>query len=77
MAKQNVHVIPHGQQWAIKKAGGQRATAIVPTQKEAMERARDIARKEQSELIVHGRNGCIRSKDSFGNDPNPPRDREH
>ena len=29
------------------------------------------------EVIIQGRNGQIRSKDSYGNDPCPPRDKEH
>jgi len=31
----------------------------------------------ESELVIHRPNGQIRDKDSFGNDPNPPRDRKH
>ena len=33
----------------------------------------DIARNQQSELLIHGRNGQIRERDSFGNDPYPPK----
>ena len=43
------------------------------TQREAIEIARTIARKEQSELVIHGKDGRIRQKDSYGNDPFPPR----
>ena len=35
------------------------------------------AKKKKTEVVIHGRNGKIRSKDSYGNDPNPPKDREH
>ena len=28
-------------------------------------------------IVTHGRDGKIRSKDSYGNDPNPPKDTEH
>ena len=50
-----------------------RKTRITQTQREAIEIARTIARKEQSELVIHGKDGRIRQKDSYGNDPFPPR----
>ena len=30
-----------------------------------------------SELVIHGINGKIRDKDSYGNDPHPPHDRKY
>lgn len=64
----NQHVVPHGNEWAIKGAGNERNTKIVTTQKEAIKIAREIAKNQQSELVIHKRNGNIRDKDSFGND---------
>lgn len=43
------------------------------TQAKAIERARKIARNQESELVIHGKDGRIREKDSYGNDPFPPR----
>ena len=57
--------------------GNNRDTAVFSTQSEAIARAREIAINQKSELIIQGRNGRIRSKDSYGNDPCPPFDREH
>lgn len=65
----NQHVTKHGDNWQVKGAGNERATAVVSTQKEAIDIARGIATNQQSELIVHGRNGQIRAKDSHGHDP--------
>lgn len=65
----NQHVVPHGGDWAVKGAGNEKATKVVQTQKEAIGIAREIAINQQSELIIHGRNGAIRNKDSYGNDP--------
>lgn len=73
----NQHVVRHGKEWAVKGAGNERATAVFGTQAEAIEAGKQIAGNQRSELLVHGRNGQIRSKDSFGNDPVPPRDKEH
>lgn len=44
------------------------------TQKEAIDYGRKVAINQQSELVIHGVNGKIRDKDSYGNDPIPPRD---
>ncbi|MCB0511746.1 MAG: DUF2188 domain-containing protein, partial [Bacteroidetes bacterium] len=30
---------------------------------------REIAKNQQSELVIHNKEGKIREKDSFGNDP--------
>ena len=69
----NQHVIPHDGKWAIKGAGNSRATKIVDTQKQAIDIARNIAKNQQSELVIHRPNGQIRDKDSHGNDHFPPR----
>lgn len=70
----NQHVTPHpGGGWQVKGAGNLKATVKTDTQKEAINVARDIARNQNSELIIHRKNGQIREKDSYGNDPYPPK----
>lgn len=71
------HVVKHEKGWAVRGAGNVRAAGVFRTQAEAIDAGRRIAENQRSELVVHGRNGRIRSKDSFGLDPVPPRDREH
>lgn len=73
MSRKSQHVVPHQDGWAIKGGGNNRATAIHPTQHKAINAARTIARNQQAELVIHGRNGRIRAKDSYGNDPFPPK----
>lgn len=73
MAKRNQHVVPHEGGWAVKGAGSSRATAVVETQREAIGRARGIARNQGTELLVHSRNGRIRERDSHSGDPFPPK----
>ena len=70
----NQHVVPDGKKWTVKGAGNSKKTATFNTQKEAIEKARDIAINQKSEVVIHGRNGQIRDKDSYGNDNNPPKD---
>lgn len=69
----NQHVTPRDGQWAVQGAGNSRATSLHDTQAEAIDAARDIARNQQSELLIHGQNGRIRARDSYGNDPFPPK----
>jgi hypothetical protein len=70
----NQHVTPHPNGWQVKGAGNEKATKITPTQKEAIDAAKEIAKHQQSEVVIHGTNGRIRDKDSYGNDPNLPKD---
>ena len=71
--KKNQHVVPHEDGWAVRGAGNSRATSVYQTQAEAIGEAREIARNQQSELLIHGENGRIRARDSYGNDPFPPK----
>lgn len=82
MKKRAVHVIPHPKnksrmRWAVKLAGATKAYRVFNLQSEAIQCGIRIARNQRTELIVHRANGEIRSKDSYGNDPLPVRDKEH
>ena len=70
----NQHVTPHPNGgWQVKGAGNTRATVRTSTQREAAAIARSIAINQGSERIIHRPNGQIRAKDSYGNDPCPPK----
>lgn len=73
MSKKNQHVVPSGKKWAVKGAGNSKATRILQTQKEASKIARDIAKNQGSEMFIHGRNGQIRERNTYGNDSFPPK----
>lgn len=73
----NQHVVPHRNGWAVKGAGNQKASSTHDTQGEAIDAAREIAKNQQSEVVIHRPNGRIRDKDSYGNDPCPPKDTKH
>ena len=64
-----VHVVPNGDSWAVKTEKSERAYRVTITQKEAIEIAREVAKNQQSELIIHRPTGEIRQKDNYGNDP--------
>jgi len=72
--RKNQHVTPHKDGgWQIKGANNSKATKRTETQAEAISIARDIAINNKSELLIHNKGGKIRQKNSYGNDPFPPR----
>jgi hypothetical protein len=73
MSKKNQHVVPSGKNWAVKGAGNSKATRIVQTQNEASTIAREIAKNQGSEMFIHGKNGQIRERNTYGKDPYPPK----
>lgn len=73
MSKKNIHVVPHDNGWATRKEGAGRVGSTHDTQRDAIDRARDQARRDQVELVIHRPDGRIRDKDSYGNDPFPPK----
>ena len=73
MRKKDQHVVPSSGGWAVRRTGAERATKIFETQQQAVTLARTLAKKENSELYIHGKDGTIRARDSYSNDPHPPK----
>ena len=69
MAKGDVHVVPSESGWRVEIAADGRARSIHTTQAEARQAAREIARRNKRELFVHGRDGQIRERNTYGKDP--------
>ncbi|MEC9347036.1 MAG: DUF2188 domain-containing protein [Pseudomonadota bacterium] len=67
------HVVPNGGKWSVRSAGASRASGTYSTQAEAIEVARQRAKSHHSELYIHGRDGRIRERNSYGDDPYPPK----
>lgn len=59
----------------MKKGGASRATKRFETQKEAIKHGRQISKRHGAEFYIHRRDGMIRKKSSYGNDPHPPKDK--
>ena len=70
----NQHVThrPDGN-WQVKGAGNSKATVVTSTQRDAIKVAIRIARNQKSEMLIHRLDGTIREKNSYGNDPYPPK----
>jgi len=73
MARKGQHVVPTPSGWGVKKAGASRATSVHRTQAAAVAEATRIAKNQRTELYIHGRDGRIRERNSYGNDPHPPK----
>jgi uncharacterized protein YdaT len=65
MPGKNQHVVPHEGKWAVKGEGNQHISTVHETQGEAVEHARVLARLEKREVVVHGRQGDIRWRETF------------
>ncbi|BBB33131.1 conserved hypothetical protein [Thermotomaculum hydrothermale] len=75
MKKTSFHVVPQKGKWAIKQ---EKKTPLqsTRTKKEAIEKAKKIAKNKKTELIIHNKNGKISNRNSYGNDPCPPKDKK-
>ena len=69
MATNDVHVLPSDKGWKVELEGASRATSTHTTQSAATKAGRVIARRNKSELLIHGRNGRIRDRSTYGRDP--------
>jgi hypothetical protein len=77
MAKKgDVHIVrkPDTTRWQVKQSGDVQSSHR--TQQAAIERGTTTARRDKVDVVVHGRDGKIRSKDSYGNE-SPVHDTEH
>jgi hypothetical protein len=74
--KADVHIVrkPETTRWQVKQSGEIQSSHR--TQQAAIERGTNRARRDKVDVVVHGRDGRIRSKDSYGNESRV-RDTEH
>ncbi|KYG30495.1 DUF2188 domain-containing protein [Alkalihalobacillus trypoxylicola] len=59
------HVLTHEKGWAVQAETTKQPSAIFETKKEAISRAREIAQKKETHLIVHDANGKITEKTTY------------
>lgn len=71
------HVVPNpGGGWDSKKGGGIKSIKHFDRMDEAIIFTRKISQNQDSELVIHGKDGKIQQSDSHGNDPCPPKDKD-
>lgn len=76
MAKKSNHVVPSSSGWAVKKSGSIKASRTFETKDKAISYGRELSKHEKTELYIHKQNGMIQNRNSYGNDPHPPRDKK-
>lgn len=73
MRTRAIHVGPLAgdppRKWVVYRGTAAREVARSTTQTLAIRIGREKARRTNAEFVVHGRDGTIRRKDSFGHDP--------
>ena len=67
MSNKDVHTVKDGGRWDNKQGG--KIISTHNTQANAIDKAISIAKKSESEHVIHGMDGKIRDKNSYGNDP--------
>ena len=70
----NLHVVLRNDGWAVRSEGRSRATSIHSSQREAIESARKLAQQTGTTVVIHGRDGRIKERDSYKSDPRPPKE---
>jgi len=77
MSRDEHHIVPNSDGgWDVKRDGAERVSGHFDTKKEAVDRGRQISQNQNTELVIHNRDGKISNSDSHGNDPCPPMDRK-
>lgn len=76
MASNDRFVTKHSDGWAVWQGNASRPSRVLPTQQQAITRAKEIVKNlGGGEIRVQGRSGKFRDSDTVspGNDPFPPR----
>ena len=68
----SIHVVKRGSHWSAVQEKAKRSSGNFKTQKEAVKRAIEMAKNNGQEVCIHGVNGRIREKNSYGHDECPP-----
>jgi hypothetical protein len=58
-----------GSGWEVARQGDARALSTHKTQTAAVAKAKPLAKREQGEFVLKGRNGRVRDRSSYGSDP--------
>lgn len=74
--KKNQYVVPTKDGWGVRGENNERLTKKFDKKSDAVECAKDIAKNQKSELTILKKDGQIQNKNSYGNDPMPPKDKK-
>lgn len=69
----NIETYHEDGQWKNRQQGNDRASKVHGTKAGAQARGREMAKNRGVEHIIKKKNGTIGERNSYGNDPNPPK----
>jgi len=69
----DIYVVAWEEGWVVRREDASRATSIHKTQRAAIQAAREIARNQNSGLVIHGRDGRVRDRISYSRERLAPR----
>lgn len=76
MPRKEHHVVPDPKGgWKGKRENAKKASIHADTKEEAVKKTRKISKNQETELIIHRKDGTIERSDSHGKDPCPPKDK--
>lgn len=73
MANENVETYYENGQWKNRVQGNSRASNTAETKRVAQAEGRRMAQDRKVEHIVKKVNGTVGERNSYGNDPHPPK----
>lgn len=53
------HIVPHNDEWAIKRENATRVTEVFSTKEKALNKARDLVKEKNVQLTIHRRDGTF------------------
>jgi len=74
-SRRTYHVTADGEGgWRVKVEGASRASSIHDNKSDAVQRARELARRQLlGQVVIHGKDGRIQTEHTYGKDPCPPK----
>ncbi|MHA7271196.1 DUF2188 domain-containing protein [Arthrobacter sp. HLT1-20] len=73
MTNKNVETYHEDGQWKNRVQGNSRASNTAETKKDAQAEGRRMAQDRKVEHVVKNLDGKISARNSYGNDPHPPK----
>ena len=74
MSNEPIHTVPDkAGGWTNKREGAARGDETYDTKADAQAAGREAAMREKTEHLIHNADGQIASRNSYGNDPYPPK----
>jgi hypothetical protein len=75
MSRRNIHTVYNNDasRWENKEEGNKTPLSTHQKKDNALDRGEKMAEEANVEHFIHGKDGKIQERNSYGNDPFPPR----